>query len=145
MSIQFFSEDITSPKINKNNLKRLIQNIISDSKKSAGDISIIFTSDEYLLELNKKYLTRNTFTDIICFDYCDDQIISGDMFISIPRIKENALKYNVTIHNELHRVIIHGILHLLGHNDATESEKNKMHKLEDKWLNHLSEINSLSS
>ena len=95
-------------------IKDVIASESANVKFKAGDINIIFCSDEYLLELNKKYLSHDFFTDIITFDNCSDKIISGDLFISIDRVKENSKTYSSSFDEELHRVIIHGVLHLLG-------------------------------
>lgn len=101
-----------------------------------GNINYIFCSDEYLLEMNKKHLNHDFFTDIITFDYCEDKIISGDMYISIDRIKENALLLG-TEEFEYFRVIIHGILHLCGYEDDTLEETADMRNQEDEALKRL--------
>jgi len=98
------------------------------------EISYIFCDDEYLLEKNIKYLKHNTLTDIISFDYSVGKIISGDIFISIERVKENAKKYQVDFIYELYRVIIHGILHYCGYNDKDSDDKNIMRSKEDYYL-----------
>ncbi|GAB4286227.1 MAG: rRNA maturation RNase YbeY [Marinilabiliales bacterium] len=140
MSILFHTQNTKLPLIKKNALKKWINNVIGSHNKKCGDINIIFTTDDDLLEINKQYLKRNTYTDIICFDYCENETIAGDLFISLPRVEENSIKYNVSFLNELHRVIIHGILHLLGYKDKTEAEKEKMRKTEDFYLNSYHEI-----
>lgn len=88
-------------------------------------------SDTYLLELNKKFLEHDYFTDIITFDYCEDDVVSGDLFISIDRIMENAEENNVSKEEELHRVIIHGVLHLLGYSDKTPQQAQQIREQED--------------
>lgn len=100
-----------------------------------GDINYIFCSDDYLLEKNIKYLNHNTLTDIISFDYSMGTLISGDIFISIDRVKENAIEFNSSFDDELHRVIIHGILHFLGYKDKSSQEKLLMRSKEDFYLN----------
>ncbi|MCB0460671.1 MAG: rRNA maturation RNase YbeY, partial [Flavobacteriaceae bacterium] len=98
------------------------------------DISYIFCDDDYLLDINVKYLKHNTLTDIISFDYTDDGLISGDVFVSIDRVKENAEKFNVSFQDELHRVMIHGILHFCGYKDKTKEEEQLMRSKEDYYL-----------
>ena len=88
-----------------------------------GAINIVFTSDDYLLELNKKYLARDYLTDVIAFDYTENQVVAGDLFISVQRVKENAEKFSVTFKEELKRVMAHGVLHLVGYTDSNASEK----------------------
>ena len=107
--------------------------IINEAYKE-GDINFIFGDDEYLLKLNVKYLKHNSLTDIISFDYSLGKMVSGDIFISIERIIENALKYKVNVDDELHRVIIHGILHFCGYKDKTKEDKLLMRKKEDYYL-----------
>ena len=99
-----------------------------------GKVDIIFTSDAYLLEINKKYLNHDYYTDIITFDYSEGNELSGDLFISIDRVKENASKYNVLFEVELRRVMAHGLLHLMGYGDKEEGEILVMRKKEDEKL-----------
>lgn len=112
-----------------------LENIINSEKKILGEIVFIFCRDEYLLDKNIKYLKHNTLTDVITFDYCIDDVISGDIFISIQRVKENARIYKIPFLKELDRVMIHGLLHLLGYNDKEKSESDRMTKKEDFYLN----------
>ncbi len=99
-----------------------------------GKINIVFTTDSQLLELNKKYLSRDYLTDILAFEYSDSQTVDGDLFISVERVKENSDNFHVSFKNELKRVIVHGILHLLGYRDSTEKEKSLMTQMEDHYL-----------
>jgi len=118
-----------------------IQEWISDCIESynytEGELNYIFCNDEYLLKLNVEFLEHDTLTDIISFDYTLGKLISGDIFISTERVKENALKFNQTAENEVNRVIIHGVLHYLGFKDKSEEEKAKMRLEEDKCLKLL--------
>jgi len=99
------------------------------------ELNYIFCSDAYLLQINQQYLNHDTYTDIITFDNSEtEKVITGDIFISIERIRENAAKYNITEADELHRVIIHGALHLLGYKDKTAVTKQKMTEKEDFYL-----------
>ncbi len=102
-----------------------------------SEISIIFCSDDYLLEINKTHLNHNYYTDIITFNYNEDRQIEGDLFISIDRVKENALENGVEFMNELQRVMIHGVLHLCGQNDKTEEEQAEMTRKENLMLDEL--------
>lgn len=134
MSIFFsYKNSAISNRISKKNaIKKWIQYIVEkEFKKSLGDIAFYFTDDPEIIEINKKYLDHNYFTDIITFNYCTENSISGDIVISVDTIISNAKDYNVTYENELHRVIIHGILHLLGFDDSTESQKSKMREMEN--------------
>ena len=107
-----------------------------------GEISIIFCSDSYLLEINKKYLGHDYYTDIITFDYCEQNRISGDLFISVDTVKANAEFYNVAFHDELHRVIIHGVLHLLKEDDMTPTQQQQMRVAEERALAILADMQS---
>ena len=123
---------------NRTILKQWIKLVIENNNKKVGEIAYIFCSDEQLLEINKEFLNHDYYTDIITFDYSETDVVSGDMFISIDRIKDNAKILGVAYQEELHRVIIHGILHLLGNKDKTETESENMRKLEDECLSVLS-------
>ncbi len=118
----------------QNRLAFWIKSAIQNENFKAGEIAYIFCDDAYLVEKNIRYLNHNTLTDIISFDYTDEDRVSGDIFISIDRIKVNAKKYKVEFLDELHRVIIHGVLHLCGYNDKTEQDKKEMKAKEDYYL-----------
>ena len=96
-----------------------------------GDVTLVFCSDAYLLEMNKKHLDHDYFTDIITFDYTEGEVLSGDLFISIDTVKDNAIGNKVMFHVELNRVVGHGVLHLMGYNDKTDSEQKEMSKKEE--------------
>jgi len=115
-------------------IKCWIAEVIQSEKYNFEDINYIFCDDAYLLEKNIKYLKHNTLTDIISFDYSFGKKISGDIFISVERVKENATIYNTTFTDELHRVMVHGILHFCGYKDKTDLEKNEMRAKEDYYL-----------
>ena len=137
MAILFFVKGIKYPIKDKRKIKAWIKEVIEQEKKTQGDINIILSDDSHLLEVNKEYLKRDYYTDIITFDYCVGNVISGDLFISIDRIKENARKYKVEDKTELYRVIIHGILHLAGYNDQKKKESEVMKRAEDKYLENF--------
>jgi rRNA maturation RNase YbeY len=112
-----------------------LTSLVKEERKLLGDVSVIFVSDDYLLEMNQTYLNHDYYTDIITFDYCEQNIISGDLFISVDRVRENADVFNADFRTELHRVIIHGVLHLCGYKDKTEENEKEMRVLENKYLN----------
>lgn len=103
-----------------------------------GDLMYVFCSDEELIKINIEYLNHDTYTDIISFDYTMGKLISGEIYISVERVRENAVSYNVSFEEELHRVMIHGILHFCGFKDESEAEQNVMRKEEDLALSRLS-------
>lgn len=135
-NITFFNEEIVFILKNKQVLKDWISQVISAEKRKKGEISFIFCNDEYLSKINIQYLNHDTLTDIITFDNTEDYEgkISGDIFISIERVKENAEKLNISFVNELNRVMIHGVLHLLGYKDKTKADKAQMRQKEDYCL-----------
>jgi len=132
--IHYFNEDIIYNLKHKRVVSSWIKQIVESKGFSLGDINVIFTSDAYLLEMNNKYLGHNYYTDIITFDYCDDKIVSGDLFISIDCVKSNSEHYGQTFDNELHRVIIHGVLHLIGFDDHNDDNIKQMRNAEDEAL-----------
>lgn len=135
MSIIFSVEEISFNLKEKNKIKRWIKNIIENEGKKLGEISYIFCSDGYLLEINQKYLEHDTYTDIITFDYTENSgIISGDIFVSVDRVGENAREFGVTFDEEMRRVLIHGVLHLLGYPDKKPNEEKKMRQKENEAL-----------
>ncbi len=136
MAIYFHDEKISSELKNKRSVKAWLNAILKTEKKLAGQINIIFTTDKHLLEINRKYLDKDYYTDIITFDYSEGKYISGDLFISLERVSENAKEYKTETQNELMRVMAHGLLHLIGYGDSTEDEKNHMRRLEDRCLEY---------
>ena len=119
---------------NFKSLKRWLIATITDESFSCGDVSIIFTSDLYLLELNKKHLQHDYFTDVLTFDYSTEKTVSGDIFVSIDRVSENADLFDVEFLKELDRVIIHGVLHLIGYEDSDDTKRSLMRAREDYYL-----------
>lgn len=122
---------------NQGELQRWIKKVITSENKEIGEINYIFCSDEYLLERNIKYLNHDSLTDIITFNYCKGKIITSDIMISIDRVKENSTIFDNSFSEELHRVMIHGILHLIGYDDKTEKEKILMREKENFYLKKL--------
>jgi rRNA maturation RNase YbeY len=119
-------------------LKNWIAETIVKEKKIIGEIHFNFINDKELLSINQEFLKHNTLTDIITFDYCEGKQINGEIYISIERVKENALRFNVSFQKEIQRVIIHGVLHLCGLKDKSKAEKEKIRKKEDACLKLLS-------
>lgn len=139
MGIKYYSEDIPFPKLKRREITRWINNVIDSEGKNSGDISFVFCSDAYLLEINRKFLNHNYYTDIVTFDYVVGDLISGDIFISIERIAENSVKFHTTLDNELRRVLVHGVLHLIGYKDKSEDDKLEMSSKEDYYIKVLSD------
>ena len=140
-AIQFFEEDIAYKLKNKIAVRQWITETIQAEGFKLKELTYVFCSDSYLLQINQQYLDHDTYTDIITFDNSEiANTIIGDIFISIDRIRENALKFSTTEADELHRVIIHGALHLLGYTDKTAPAKKKMTLKEDFYLNKRSFI-----
>ena len=133
MPVYFHNEDVKL-EVNSSELSTWIKNAINSLGFLVGDLNVIFCSDEHLKEINIKYLNHDNYTDIITFDYSEKNLISGDLFISTDRIKENSSKNKVKFIVELYRVIIHGVLHLCGFNDKTSAEKKKIREKEDYLL-----------
>jgi rRNA maturation RNase YbeY len=133
--VHFFFHDKRSRLHDKKGLKQFIQNLLAKEKKNLEILSFIFCSDEFLLEINRKFLKHNFYTDVITFDLSTNAAkIEGEVYISIDRVRENAKEIGITISNELHRVIFHGALHLCGYRDKNEKEIKKIRSLEDKYL-----------
>ncbi|WP_419700403.1 rRNA maturation RNase YbeY [Mucilaginibacter sp. NFX135] len=134
-AIQFFEEDISYKLKNKTLVRQWIKDTIIAEGFKLKELTYVFCSDAYLLPMNQQYLDHDTYTDIITFDNSEvEGDIVGDIFISVERIRENAAKFNIPEIDELHRVIIHGALHLLGYTDKTVVTKKKMTQKEDEYL-----------
>jgi probable rRNA maturation factor len=133
--ISFFVEEIPFVLKDKLKIKNWIKAVCLLYNKKPGELNYIFCSDDYLLDINKTYLEHDFYTDIITFDQSESEdIIEGEIYISIDRVKENAENNNIDFFQELMRVIIHGILHLIGFKDKTEEESKKMRLLENQML-----------
>jgi len=134
LAVRFFLHHVNYNIKGRKEIKACIGKILTDHGKKIGEINIILTSDSKLLDINKKFLKRKDYTDIITFNFSEKNKISCDSYISIERVGDNAISYKVTKENELVRVIIHGILHLVGYNDKKEKEIGKMREMEDIYL-----------
>ncbi len=137
MSISYFNEDVPFPKIKRRVISNWLKDVIISEGKVNGDVSFIFCSDNYLLEVNKKYLDHDYFTDVITFDYVEGNVINGDIFISVDRVKENSLTFKSSYFDELSRILVHGVLHLLGYKDKLKNDKILMTEKENIYLNKL--------
>ena len=132
--ISYFNEDINFVFKGKTLNNRWLRMVAGSEVRRIGEISIIFCSDNYILDVNMRYLQHDYFTDIITFDYCEGDRLSGDLFISIDSVRENALYYGAEFEDELNRVMVHGLLHLIGYDDHTEEEQKVMRGKEDYYL-----------
>ena len=137
MAITFHAEGIGIPKIKKRETANWIKTVAKNYNRKVGEIAYLFCDDEKILEINRTYLQHDFYTDIITFDYSEEDTISGDIFISIDTVRSNSQKYHTDLEEELHRVIIHGILHLCGVNDKSEEEETEMREAENSALTLL--------
>lgn len=140
MPIKFFKEETKFYLRNRIQIKKWILSTIKSENFESGLINFIFTSDKYLLNINNEYLSHNYFTDIITFNYCEKNIVNADIFISIDTIKNNSSRFDVTFNEELYRVMIHGILHLIGYDDKNDEEKAVMREKENHYLDRLKKL-----
>ena len=138
ISYHFENTDFVFRERDLNN--RWLRTVAESEMKRIGNIAIIFCSDGYLLVVNRKYLGHDYFTDIITFDYCEGERLSGDLFISVDSVRENAVEYGTEFANELNRVMVHGLLHLIGYDDHTEEDVKTMREKENQYLGIRSHI-----
>ncbi len=132
--VAFYFEDTDFKLRHKTRIKEWLRLVAESEVFTLGNISVILCSDNYILDINQKYLQHDYFTDIITFDYSEGGRISGDLFISVDSVRENSVEYETEFEDELHRVIVHGILHLIGYDDYTEDEIKTMRSKEDYYL-----------
>ncbi len=137
MAISYQAEEIKAPKIRKREISKWIKKVAETYGKEVENVAYIFCSDEYILRINNEYLNHDYYTDIITFDYGVENDISGDIFISLDTVKSNSEKFNTDYDEELHRVIIHGILHLCGIKDKSPKERADMTEKENEALKML--------
>lgn len=133
MAIEFFCADVEKPRVKYIALKKWIKDVVETHEKKVGKISYVFCSDNYLLDMNRQYLNHDYFTDVITFDNTEGDKISGEIYISVDRVAENAKTYS-TETTEIFRVIIHGVLHMLGYKDKTPKDQEVMRAAEDRCL-----------
>ena len=137
MAVRFFSEGISFQLAGKRGISQWLKQVACDEGKKTGNLYYFFVSDEVILDMNRKYLQHDDFTDIITFDHTVGETISGEMFISIDTVKLNAKDYQAEFRNELLRVMLHGVLHLCGYRDTTAEEQQEMSAAEDKYLKYI--------
>lgn len=118
----------------------MIEKVIKSEKRTLGDLNFIISNDQYILEINREFLKHNYFTDVIAFGGTSNGIVNGEIYISKDTVKRNSINYNVSLQEEMLRVLVHGVLHLVGYEDRDEVEKNIMHQKEDKWLRVFNSI-----
>jgi probable rRNA maturation factor len=133
-AIHFHFEDVQLNSFMEVSTKAWIARSIEAEKRQVGELNYIFCSDQYLLQINQEYLNHDTFTDIVTFNYVENNVISGDLFISIDRVKENSVEFKSSFSQELNRVLIHGVLHLIGYNDKSTKEAQEIRAKEDFYL-----------
>ena len=132
--ISYQSIDIAMPKIKRRATTKWIRSVAASYGKKVGDVAYIFVNDDKILEVNRQFLQHDYYTDIITFDYCDGNVLNGDLFISLDTVSSNSKQVGSTYEEELHRVIIHGILHLCGLNDKGPGERETMEAAENAAL-----------
>ena len=132
--INIFFEDTDEFDLSKLNVESNIEKLVINEDRTLGDVNYILCSDAYLLDINRQYLNHDYYTDVISFDYCEDNVISGDIFISVDTVADNAKEYGVTFEKELARVMIHGVLHFVGYNDKSDEEVPVMRAKENQYL-----------
>ena len=137
MKINIFYDEIKYRLYDSLNVRKLIEKVIRSENKIPGDLSFIITSDKNILEINREFLEHDYFTDVIAFSDNDNNIIHGEIYISIDTVERNSINYKVSLRNELIRVMLHGTLHLCGYEDETVKKKEIMREKEERWLKKL--------
>lgn len=133
--IRYYTEDIKFVFKRRRQISAWLKAVALNEKRKIGDVNIIFCSDAYLLDVNKKYLQHDYYTDIITFDYCEGSLLSGDLFISVDSVRDNAGHYGATsFDEELNRVMVHGVLHLIGYDDHSPEDQKTMREKENFYL-----------
>lgn len=135
--ITFQTENIEMPAIDQAKVRDWVRNVAASYQKKVGEIAYFFCDDEKILEVNRQYLQHDYYTDIITFDYCEGNKLSGDLFISLDTVRSNSELFGTDYNTELHRVIIHGVLHLCGINDKRPGEREIMEAAENRALELL--------
>jgi len=140
LNIRFFYDGINF-RINRSGGKKVfLEKVITDEKKNPGDLVFVFTNDENILEMNKKFLGHDYYTDVISFDYSDESKVNGEIYVSIETVRRNAIEYKVNIDEEIMRVLIHGVLHLCGYRDTEIDEKKNMFLKQERLLQEYKKL-----
>jgi len=134
LAVQYFNEGVSFKPEGKRKISQWLRQVAAREGKKTGHLNFIFVSEDFILDINKKYLHHHYYTDVITFDYSEGNIISGDMYICIEIVRSNAMEYRVDFRNELLRVMVHGVLHLCGYMDQTDSQRKEMRGKEDIYL-----------
>ena len=138
MAVRYFNDGVSFQPEGKRKISQWLKQVTARERKKTGHLNFIFVSEEIILDINKKYLHHHYYTDIITFDHSEGNVVSGDMYISVETVRTNAKKYCVDFRIEMLRVMVHGILHLCGYKDQTESDIQEMRDKEDQYLEEIS-------
>lgn len=135
--VSYFTQDTAFMYKDRRLTTRWLKEVALREGCKIGAVSVIFCSDPVILDVNRKYLGHDYYTDIITFDYCEEEVLNGDLFISVDTVRANAAEYGTLFHEELHRVIVHGVLHLIGYDDHSEADIAEMRMKENEYLELL--------
>jgi probable rRNA maturation factor len=135
LSLRIFYDNTSFRLLGWKRAKSIIEEVIRNELRVSGDLNVIITNDESIREINMKFLNHDYYTDVIAFNYNEEEVIKGEIYISIDTVRRNAIEYKVHLREEVLRVIVHGVLHLIGYEDSTDEGKEEMRRKEDFWIN----------